>query len=127
MNETTALKLTLETVKTSVGSCHKIGPLSFDFHGKPAYACIYVDGYLWPDQLDRTETGRKSLEDANRFVRCVNQHAQLLAALEATTRALVVIRRRLQTATGEAQQSAMAELERRIAQGESAIEKAREG
>jgi hypothetical protein len=40
---------TLDTVRTSIGSCHKIGP--FPSHGSrdTTHACVYVDGVA-PDQ-----------------------------------------------------------------------------
>jgi len=33
----------METVTTSVGVCHKIGPFSKDKHGRENHACIYDD------------------------------------------------------------------------------------
>jgi hypothetical protein len=34
----------LETVPTSIGSCHKIGPFPSAGHRPQTYACVYADG-----------------------------------------------------------------------------------
>lgn len=40
----------LETVKTSIGICHKIGPFPpLRGTGEPSHACIYVDGRYKPE------------------------------------------------------------------------------
>lgn len=41
MSEHTPGPWKVETVRTSSGICHTIGP--FPFHGKKAHACIYAD------------------------------------------------------------------------------------
>jgi len=40
---------TLETVKTQVGHCHKIGPFPGSCGRDVGYACVYVDGQHAPD------------------------------------------------------------------------------
>lgn len=42
----TAGPWTLETVKTQVGICHKIGPFPPDSGGRENYACVYVDAAI---------------------------------------------------------------------------------
>lgn len=47
---------TLETVKTSVGVCHKIGPFPGSCGRKVGMACVYEDGmHLWRT-MDRMES-----------------------------------------------------------------------
>lgn len=57
--------LTLETVPTSIGYCHKIGPLPGNQRHETS-ACIYHDNYR-PDQPDEA-----LLATAKLFVACVN-------------------------------------------------------
>lgn len=44
MGEHTSSPWTLETVRTSVGLCHKIGPFPSRGSRPQTYACVYVDG-----------------------------------------------------------------------------------
>lgn len=62
---TTFSKLTVETVRTQVGHCHKIGPLPGSCGKNPGCACVYVDGQHAP----RAQTGREQelLAYANLF------------------------------------------------------------
>jgi len=62
----------METVKTSVGVCHKIGPLGSST--KIHHACLYDDSYS-----DKS-CDLVLLSDAAFIVRAVNSHDALLAA-----------------------------------------------
>jgi len=46
---------TLETVRTSVGHCHQIGPFPGSCGRKVGYACVYVDGQYAPNAQNGNE------------------------------------------------------------------------
>lgn len=73
---------TLETVRTSVGICHKIGPFPpRNGRDEPTHACIYVD---YPSESPRD---KEMLANAAFIVRAANSHDELVAALEAVLKA----------------------------------------
>ncbi len=55
---------TLETVPTSVGICHKIGPFPSTSVEKEGYACVYADN-VWPGEGGRDKIGAELLANAH--------------------------------------------------------------
>jgi hypothetical protein len=71
---------TLETVRTQVGACHKIGPFPGDDRipaKRENYACVYAD---WEDFENKRLTDRGQMLLAN--ARLIAAAPDLLAALE---------------------------------------------
>lgn len=53
----------LETVRTQIGSCHKIGPFPGSAAKPGNYACIYADGEYWLTER-LTDRGKELLANA---------------------------------------------------------------
>ena len=73
--------LTVETVATSAGSCHKIGPLPVVGHRhQENYACIYADSMRVG--IDDNLTGSRRLRAfADLFAELVNNAPAIIEAL----------------------------------------------
>jgi len=54
---------TLETVRTSIGACHKIGPFPSNGPHKEGHACVYADGEDFTNAR-LTSTGKELLANA---------------------------------------------------------------
>lgn len=109
MSEHTPGPWKLETVKTQVGICHRIGPFPpARPRDEPSHACIYVDGRYKP------EDDPVSLANA----RLIAAAPDLLAACEALLDALQTGLLAYNTSPGE-------EAGRRVAQAREAIAKAK--
>ena len=69
---------TLETVKTSAGSCHKIGPFpGSNWHPDGTYACVYADGEHWLTER-LTDRGKELFANA----RLITAAPELLETLQ---------------------------------------------
>ena len=89
MTEHTPGPWTLETVETSCGLCHKIGPFPWR-EGKPNHACIYVDHGHWvvADELlanarliaAAPENAKRAHDLANRVMVLEAEKAELVEA-----------------------------------------------
>jgi hypothetical protein len=73
-----------ETVRTSIGSCHKIGPLPGTVIGETGHACIYADFEGVEPTSDR---GRELLVDADIITLLRNHAPQIARALRLLERA----------------------------------------
>lgn len=74
---------TLETVKTSIGICHKIGPFPWK-NGKQNHACVYVD---WPGNGDIENellANARLIAAAPRFFDALEQIARLAKTADRT-------------------------------------------
>ncbi len=76
----------LETVKTSIGSCHKIGSFPKNFQGDKTYACVYADNINIGEEK-YSAVGKELLANAKLIASAPTMYAEL-QSLQQSNKAL---------------------------------------